>query len=132
MEGAGSIPRQKVSLQSGNCLLSCIETLKCLVQKAGFSREIVEVFALDLRASTAAIYQRKWSRFLHWCHRQNLSPCKVTVQQIAEFFLYLRRELKLLVPAVNGYRAACDSVFSLTCVDLAANRITSKMLCSFE
>ena len=90
-----------------------MEVIKHLVRKVGFSGKVVEVVAADLRGSTAAIYQGKWSRFLYWCHGLNLSPCKATVHQVVEFFLNLRRELKLLVPAVKSYHVALNLVSSL-------------------
>ena len=61
-----------------------------------------------------------------------ISPCKATVQQIAEVFLYLLRALKLSVPAVKGYHATLNHVLSLVGVDLAASRINSRVFCSFE
>ena len=41
-------------------------------------------------------------------------------------------ELKLSVTAVKGYRVALSHVFSLAGVDLATNRIISRMFCSFK
>ena len=109
-----------------------MEVIKHLVRKVGFSGKVVEVVAADLRGSTAAIYQGKWSRFLYWCHGQNLSPCKATVHQVVEFFLNLRRELKLLVPAVKSYHVALNLVSSLASVDLAANHIICRIFRSFK
>ena len=62
-----------------------------------------------------------------------LRPKGVTeaVHQEEEFFLYLLRELKLLVFAVKGYHAAVNHVL-LAEVDLAANQIISRMSRSFE
>ena len=58
-----------------------------------------------------------------WCHGRNISPCKATVLQVAEFFLCLQRELKLMVPAVKAFQAAFDHVFSLAGMDLASSKI---------
>ena len=44
----------------------------------------------------------------------------------------MQRELKLLVPAVKGYRAALNHVFSLAGLDLPASRVISRMFCSFK
>ena len=41
-------------------------------------------------------------------------------------------ELKLSVSAIKGYRAALDHVFSLACVDLAANCMINRFFHSFE
>ena len=77
-------------------------------------------------------YQGKWSGFLHWCHGWNLSPCKASIPQKAEFFLYLHRELKLLVPAVKSYCSVLNHVFSLAGLDLADNHIICRMYHSLE
>ena len=100
--------------------------MKYLVRKEGFSRADVKVVTSDLRGSTAAFCQGKWFRFLYWCCGWNLSLFKAIVQQIAEFFLYLCQDLKLLVPLVKGYHAALNHVFSLAEVDLAANTVISQ------
>ena len=101
--------------------------------KAGFSNEVTEVASTDLRKSTACLYQGKCSRFLHWCHGRNIAPCKATIQQLAEFFLYLYRELKLTVSTIKGYRSAFNDV----CLHSAWLRFFleqahKRMFCSFE
>ena len=110
----------------------CVEVVKQLVRKAGFSREVVEVFTSGLRVSKAAFCRGKWSRFLHWCCGWKISPCKVTIPQITKFFLYLQSKLKLFVHAVEGYCAALNHVFSLTGLDLSASHVISRMFHSFE
>ena len=100
--------------------------------KADFSKETAEVVTTDLRESTVCLYQGKWSKFLHWCHRRNIAPCKATVQQVAEFFLYLQKEVRLLLPAVKGYRVTFNLVFTRAGMDLATNRVISKMCSSFK
>ena len=74
-----------------------------------------------LRRSTAVLYQSEWSWFLGWCGRRGVEPCKASISQVAEFFLYLHQELGLSVPVVEGYRAALNHVFSLARMDLAAS-----------
>ena len=111
---------------------SRMEVIQCLVQKAGFSKAVARVTAADLRHSTPALYQSKWSRFLHWCDRQGVGPCKASVPQIVEFFLFLHQELGSSVPAVKGCQAGLNHVFSLTGMDLAASTVVSRMFRSFE
>ena len=62
----------------------------------------------------------------------NITLCKTAVQQIAEFFLYLPKELKLTVSAIKGYRSAVNHVYTLGGTDLASNRIISRMFSSIE
>ena len=63
------------------------------------------------------LYQGKWSIFLQLCHGRNISPCKITVQLIAEF-LFLLLEFKLTVSTIKGYRSALNHVFTLSGTDL--------------
>ena len=91
-----------------------------------------EMFAVDLGRSTACLYQREWSRFLHWCHGSDIAPYKATAQEIAEICLYLWKELRLLLPAIKGYRVALNHVFSIAGIDLAANRAISQMLATLK
>ena len=123
---------QKVPLQSEDPPPSRMEVIQHLVRKASFSRRVAKVVAKDFRGSTAALYQHKWSRFLHWCCGQNISPCKATAQQIVEFFPYLQVELKLSASVVKSYCTALNHISSLAGVDLAANPIISRMFHSFE
>ena len=109
-----------------------VEIMKHLVRKAGFSKEVEKLIALDLRGSTTALYRGKWSRFLHWCCGRNLSPCKATVLQMVEFFFYLQRKRNLSVPAAKGYHAVLNHVFSLAGLDHVANCIISRMFHSFK
>ena len=67
-----------------------------------FSKEAAEVVISYLRRSTACIYHGKWLGFLHLCRGRNISTCRATVLQMVEFFMYLQKELKLLVPAFKG------------------------------
>ena len=49
-----------------------------------------------------------------------------------EFFLYMQRELKLSVPAIKGYRAALNHVFTLAGTNLIANKVISRKFYSFK
>ena len=63
---------------------------------------------------------------------KEITPCKATVQQIAEFFLYLHQELKLSIPVIKGCSSARNELFTLTGMHLAADRVISSMFSSFK
>ena len=73
----------------------------------------------------------KWSEFLHWYCRGNVTSCSDTFQQLAEFFLYLRKELKLTVPAIKSCRSALNRVFVLCGMDIVSDRLICQMISSF-
>ena len=54
------------------------------------------------------------------------------VQQMAEFLLYLWKELRLSLPVVKGYRAALNRVFTVAGMHLIASRVISRLFSSFE
>ena len=66
-------------------------------------------------------------KLLNWCRRRNTAPCRTTVQQLAEFFLYLSKKSRLSVLAIKGYRATLNHVFDLKGTALADKRIISRM-----
>ena len=108
--------------KAGGVVRTCMETMMQLVCKAGYSKEVTGIIATDLRRSTACLYQVKWSGFHHGCPGSNVTLCKATVQQIAEFFLYLQ-ELGLSVPAIKSCKAAHNHVFTLSGMDLCASSV---------
>ena len=132
VELAGPATHVEIQSRPRDPPASHVEVIQRLVRNAGFSRAFALVAAADLRRSTVALYQFKWTRCLGWCDRQGVDPCKASVPQIAEFFLYLHQEFGLSVLAVTGYRAAMNLVCSFTGMDLAAGTMVSRMFCSFE
>jgi hypothetical protein len=53
------------------------------------------------------------SDFCDWCSGRNIDPVRVTVQQLADFLVYLF-EIKQLVPStIKGYRSAIGRIISL-------------------
>ena len=96
-----------------------------------FSEEVAEIITKDLRKSMASLYQGSHQNiFVGIVQRMLLQDCCPTDN--IEFFLYVRRELKLTVLAIKGYGSTLDQVFILTGSDLASNRIISRMFSSFK
>ena len=56
LETSCSASHQEGSQGPGVALSICLEVIKQLVQKAGFSKMVAEVVALDLEESTACLY----------------------------------------------------------------------------
>ena len=52
-------------------------------------------------------------------------------ENLAEFLLYRRKELWLLVSVIEGYRSTLDHVFILSWMDIAANTVIIRMFSSF-
>ena len=59
------------------------------------------------------MYEAKWAIFCDWCNGRDIDPVRVTVQQLADFLVYLF-EIKQLVPStIKGYRSAIGRTISL-------------------
>ena len=58
--------------------------------------------------------------------------CKAIFQQLAEFLLYLWKELKISVLAVKGYRSTISHIFPLSRMNIAANIVISQIIGNFE
>ena len=57
--------------------------------ESGFSLWAAATIARPQRASTLAPYEDKWSFFCGWCGKRSIDPLKISVNQLAEFLLFL-------------------------------------------
>ena len=111
---------------------SRVATVKQLLRKSGFSRGAASDMSRCVRESTSNVYQSKWLAFCNWCRGRGVAPVNASVPLIVDFFRHLVRDKGLSVPAVRGYRASLNSVFTLKGRDLAASREVSMLFRSFS
>jgi len=98
----------------------------------GFPEEVAARVAQPVRASTAAIYNSKWSRWVRWCDGREANPLAPSVALLCEFFVYLFDE-SLSVSAIKGYRSALNTVFrSEGCTALLDDYRVRDLLRSFS
>ena len=55
-----------------------------------------------VRQSTEIVYDAKWSIFVNWCVGREIDPIKISVQQLADFFVHLFED-KGLLPSTIKY-----------------------------
>ena len=72
---------------------------------------------------SASLYQAKWSV---------LRPCKATVPQIADFFVYLTKERTLTTPAIKGYEVTLNMISALKGQKLSENLGIQFLLMNFD
>ncbi|XP_064109710.1 uncharacterized protein LOC135217671 [Macrobrachium nipponense] len=77
----------------------------------GFSRRAAEAIANCRRVSSAKLYQSKWGVFRNWCRESHTTSSKTSIQEIANFLIYLRDVRKLSTLTIKGYRSMLASVF---------------------
>ena len=97
---------------------SRLEVIKGFHQERGFSEAVAQRLAISQRQSSAVVYESKWKVFGEWCHVKQINPVKATVQQLADFLIFLFEEKKLAISSIQGYRSCISKVFltvTLTC-----------------
>ena len=73
----------EVSQRYGVAEATHLETIKRLIQKADFSKEVADSALSHLNRSMAYLYQGKWSRFFHWCRGRNIAPAVTRILSLS-------------------------------------------------
>ena len=122
---------------SGVALSLCLKTIRWLIQKAGFFKQVADTTSLKLWWSAAHFSSGKVAQdpsLVSWEEHYSVNPCKATFWQLASFFHRLRKGLKLLVLALNPQMAgACTALiffFPFSFSSLITGCI--KLLCQME
>jgi hypothetical protein len=114
-------------------LSSRLATLREGLRQKGFSEGATSHISKSVRQSTGIVYEAKWVIFCDWCCGRDIDPVRVTVQQLADFLVYLF-EIKQLVPStIKGYRSAIGRTISLLGgPDFGQNEYISLLVRSFR
>ena len=83
------------------------------LSERGFSQAAADQIARGRRQSTRAVYDSKWRVFAGWCTGQSVDPFQVTIQKLADFFVYLFQVKHLNPRTIKGYRSAISSTISV-------------------
>ena len=112
---------------------SRLATLREGLRQKGFSEGATSHISKSVRQSTGIVYEAKWAIFCDWCSGRDIDPVRVTVQQLADFLVYLF-EIKQLVPStIKGYRSAIGRTISLLGgPDFGQNEYISLLVRSFS
>ena len=89
-----------------------LEAVKRSLQERGFSQAAADQIARGRRQSSCAVYDSKWRVFAGWCAGQSVDPFQVTIQKLADFFVYLFQVKHLNPRTIKGYRSAISSTIS--------------------
>ena len=91
-------------------------------RERGFSEAVAQRIAISQRQSSAGVYESKWKVFGEWCHVKQINPVKATVQQLADFLIFLFEEKKLAISSIQGYRSCISKVFLARGIDISHDR----------
>ena len=105
-EASTATQSSSVSHQSGRTEPTRVARIKAGLMEAGFSEEAAARAAKPQRQSSLSLYQSRWRIFCSWCNRREIDPYLSTVQQIADFLLFLFHVQGCVPTTVAGYRTA--------------------------
>ena len=84
------------------------------------------------RSSTRAVYKSKWTIIVKWCDSHKVDFRSPSVNQIADFLLYLFKERKLQPSTIDGYRTAIADMVGNQEVNVSKDENLTHLLDSFH
>ena len=103
---------------------------RSLPREKGFSQEVTSRILSPIRKSSKSVCEAKWNGFCTWCEEHGFSAMHPTVPIIAEFFLFLFSEKKLLPQTIEGYRSALSMKLDAD-LELGSNKELKRLIQSF-
>ena len=126
-----SIQRQESSSESFQPPSTRMVTVRESLRQDGFSDRAAKRISSSVRKSTGAIYDSKWN-ICSWCRSKEIDPLTVTVQQLAEFLVYLFEDKDFSPFTFKGYRSALSRTIALSGgPDYGKNEFLSLMVKNF-
>ena len=102
------------------------------IQAQGFSDEVATRIEAPQRQSTRAIYESKWSIFIKWCESHKVDFGSPSLNQVAEFLLFLFKEKNLQPSTIDGYRTAIADKIGCDKVNFGKDENLTRLLDSFH
>ena len=121
-------PLSSASLESQP---SPLEVIKGFHKERGFSEAVAQRLAISQRQFSAGVYDSKWKVFGERCHVKQINPVKATVQQLADFLIFLFEEKKLAISSIQGYRSCISKVFLARGIDISHDRDLNMLVKNF-
>ena len=110
---------------------SRLEVIKGFHKERGFSEAVAQRLAISQRQSSVVVYESEWKVFGEWCHVKQINPVKATVQQLADFLIFLFEEKKLAISSIQGYRSCISKVFLARGIDISHDRDLNMLVRNF-
>ena len=77
---------------------TCLVSVRNNLRHKGFSETATK--HRSVQESTSIVYDAKWTIFSDWCVGREIDPFKISVQQLADFLVFLL-EVKGLAPSLE-------------------------------
>lgn len=109
-----TVQRQEATLRCSASTSSRLDAIRSGIRKRGFSGRATKRISGSVRQSTGAIYDSKWSIFCSWCNSKQIDPLSASVQQLADFFIFLFEDQGFAPSTIKGYRSAISRTIHLS------------------
>ena len=86
-----------------------LESVKNSKSTRGFSKEASKLLDQAKRESTKKLYRARLQIYKDWCIKRDINPLKASVEEMADFFVFLLHDKKYKVTTIVGYRSAIAS-----------------------
>ena len=110
----------------------CLAPRSSAIRKHGFSEEVAAQIEAPQRGSTRAVYKSKWAIFIKWCESNKVDFRSPSVNQIADFLLYLFKERNLQPSTIDGYRTAIADMVGNDTLNIGSDENLTRLLDSFH
>ena len=110
----------------------CLAPRSLAIRKHGFSEEVAARIEAPQRGSTRAVYKSKWAIFVKWCDSNKVDIRSPSVNQIAEFLLYLFKEKNLQPSTIDGYKTAIADMVGNDSLNISSDENLTRLLDSFH
>ena len=132
-KGPGDPTFQWATLQeSQQSQSSCLAPRSSAIRELSFSEEVAARIEAPQRGSTRAVYKSKWAIFLKWCASNKVDFRSPSVNQIADFLLYLFKERNLQPSTIDGYRTAIADMVGNDTLNISSDENLTRLLDSFH
>ena len=111
---------------------SCLAPRVVAIQEHGFSNKVAARIEAPQRSSTRAVYKSKWSTFLKWCHSHKVDFRAPSVNQIADFLLYLFKDRNLQPSTIESYRTAIADMVGNHSINISMDENLTRLPDSFH
>ena len=110
---------------------TCMAPRASVIQEQGFAYEVAARIEAPQRSSSRAVYKSKWASFVKWCGSHKVDFRSPSVNQIADFLLYLYQR-KLQPSTIDGYRTAIADMVGNQEVNISKDENLTRLLDSFH
>ena len=112
---------------------ACMVSFRKGIRQKGFSVRATNHISKAVQQSTEIVYAAKWSIFVDWCVGREIDPIKVSVQQLADFFVHLFEDKGLLPSTIKGYRSSITRTLTISGgTDFSNNEFLSLLIRNFD